>query len=213
MFQQTINRNFTTGFPGDIVRDGPKRAKPARIMSATLGTDPGASTNRISRAFGYSGEQGSLGGGSTPTTQTYPAFVPEVEVGAPSFFGILGNAKQYALYGDASGALDPSLDLPQYANAEFYDMVTGMVVQLFNETTAAKTMNYGDGLAFVPNNITTVNNPLALPYGAIVSYPAGGTVPTGFVAIPNARVTTPQTLAASAVGALVLGEGIAQLTE
>lgn len=206
MFQKTINRNFSTGFPGDVVRDGPRRAKPARITSPTADTDPGLSTNRISRAFGYSGEQGALG-------STFAADVPEVAVGGPVFFGVLGNTKHYALMGDAAGSLDASMDLPQYANAEFFDMCTGLVIQLFNETTGAKTINYGDGLAYVPNNISTANNPLALPYGAIVSYPAGGAVPTGFVAIPNARITTPQTLAASAAGALVLGEGIAQLTE
>lgn len=212
MFQQSVNRNFTTGFPGDVVRDGPSRAKPARIASASVGSDPGLSTNRISRAFGYSGEQAALGG-TTPANSTFAAVVPDVIVGGTPFFGILGHPKHYALFGDASGALDPSLDLPQYVNAEFFDMSTGLVVQLFNETTAAKTMNYGDGLAYVPSTITVANNPLALPYGAIVSYPAGGAVPTGFVAIPNARVTTPQVLAASALNALVLGEGIAQLTE
>lgn len=213
MFQQEINRNFTTGFPGDIVRAGPTRAKPARIASATVGTDPGLSTNRISRAFGYSGEQGSFGGGTTPQTQTYPAIVPEVIVGGAVFFGILGHPKHYALLGDASGSLDPSIDLPLGSNAEFFDMATGIVVQLFNETTGAKTIGYGDGLAFVPSTITTGNNPLALPYGAIVTFARGGAAPTGFVAIPNAFITTPQSLAASAVGALVLGEGVAQLTE
>lgn len=212
MFQQAINRNFTTGFPGDVVRAGPTRAKPARIASASVGTDPGLSTNRISRAFGYSGEQGAMGG-TTPINSTFAAIVPDVIVGGPVFFGILGHQKHYALSGDAAGSLDPSIDLPQGINAEFFDMCTGLVVQLFNETTGTKAVGYGDGLAYVPSNITTGNNPLALPYGAIVSYPAGGSVPTGFVAIPNARITTPQSLAASAVGALVLGEGIAQLTE
>ncbi|WLW40818.1 hypothetical protein GNAINCEL_00036 [Serratia phage KKP 3709] len=36
MFQQTVKRNFTTGFPGDIVRDGPRRAKPGRIIAPCI---------------------------------------------------------------------------------------------------------------------------------------------------------------------------------
>jgi hypothetical protein len=210
--QLTVDRNYTAGFAGSILRAGPHRAKVARITSATVGTDPGVSTNRISRAFGWTGEQGELGG-TTPQTGVIPAEVPEVQVGGPVFFGILGNPKHYALYGDANGALDPTIDLPQYTEGEFFDMATGLVVQLFNETTATKNMAYGDGLAFVPDNITTENNPLALPYGALVSVPAGSNAPTGFVLIPNARIQTVQSLAASAVGTLVLANGIVQLTQ
>jgi hypothetical protein len=210
--QQNVNRNYTTGFPGAIVRGGPHRAKSARITSATLGTDPGASTNRVSRAFGWTGEQGEVGG-TTPTTGVVPAEVPEVIVGGAVFFGILGARLHYALHGDAASALDPSLDLPQYSEGEFFDMVTGLVVQLFNETTAVKAMAYGDGVAFVPSSISTGNNPLALPYGALVSVPAGSAAPTGMILIPNARIMTPQSLTASAAGTLVLANGIVQLTQ
>lgn len=206
--QKTVGRNYTTGFPGDIVRDGPYRAKPGRISSATVGTDPGASTNRMSRAFGFVSDL------AVPTGDiTNAALAVNVAVGAPIFYGVLGNPKEYALYGGASGPLSPTIDLLTGVNASFFDMVTGMVMELYNETTAAKTVNFGDGVAFVPNTITVGNNPLALPYGALVSFPAGGAAPTGMVIIPNARVMNGFSLVASAAGALISGDTIVQLTQ
>lgn len=206
-FQQTVNRNYTTGFPGELVKDGPTRAKTARITSATLGVDPGASTNRMSRAFGYSGDEG-------PQGTTYSALEQTAAVGAAPFFGILGNPKRYALLGTTSGGpLAPSVDLPLGEVGEFFDMATGLICELFNETTATKAMTYGDGIAFVPNTISTGNNPLALPYGALVSFPAGGSAPTGFTVIPNARLINTGSLAASGVGALISTYTETQLTQ
>jgi hypothetical protein len=204
MFQTTVNRAYTPGFAGQIVRHGPQRAKPARIVSATLGTDPGASTNRISRVFGYSQEIPELG--NSPVVQE-----AEVIVGGAVFFGILGNPQNQSLYGSAGNALAPSYDLPQGAEGEFFDMFTGIMWEIFNFETAAQNINYGDLLAYVPATITTANNPLALPYGALVSYAAGSALPTGLVAIPGAKVIVPLALAASAAGALVSGLTPAQL--
>lgn len=207
MFQQSVKRNYTTGFPGEVVRDGPLRAKPARIASATLGADPGASTNRVSRAFGYNTDlplQGS----------TFAAMESSVVVGGARFFGILGHPKRYALQGTTNGGtLAPSLDLPQYAEGEFFDMVTGMIMELFNETTGAKTTTFGDQVAYVPNTISAGNNALALPYGALISVAAGAAAPTGMQLIPNARVINTSALGASAAGALVSGYTIVQLTQ
>lgn len=206
MFQSTVYRQYTTGFPGEIVRDGPTRGKIARISSATVGTDPGASTNRISRAFGYSGQVPATG-------QTNSAQEALVAVGAPVFFGVLGNPKRYALYGTNGGSLSPSLDLPNGSEGEFFDMATGLAVEIFNATTGAETVNFGDPIGYIPNNISTGNNPNALPYGALVSWAAGSAVPTGVVQIPNARVINPVTLAASGPGALVSTYTLAQLTQ
>lgn len=214
MFQTQVNRNYTTGFPGEIVRDGPHRGKVARIYSATVGVDPGVSTNRISRAFGYTGDMGPLGEVGNSMYSVYPVDESQVEVGAPVFFGILGNPKRYALLGTVNGGpLAPSLDLPMGYEGEFYDMTTGMIAELFNESTGAKTTNFGDQLAFVPNNITALNNPNALPYGALLSVPAGAAVPTGMIIIPNARVINTTTLTASEPGALVSGYTLIQLTQ
>jgi hypothetical protein len=207
-FQTVVNRNYTTGYPGEIVRDGPVRAKPGRIASLTVGTDPGASTNRISRAFGWSADTA-----MAPGSTTLAGMSPQVSVGAVPFYGILGQPKHYALQGTSSGGtLSPSLDLPLGYEGEFFDMVI-MVAELFNETTAAKTMNYGDQVAFVPNNILAANNPEALPFGALISVAAGAAAPTGMILIPNARVINPESLAASALGALVSAYTFIQLTE
>jgi len=206
-FQTTVRRQFTTGFPGEIVRDGPHRAKPARITSLTVGADPGASTNRVSRAFGWSGDMPALG-------STYAVMEGTVAVGGPVFYGILGHPKHYSLSGTVSGGpLAASLDLPQYAEGEFFDMATGIVTELFNETTGAKTSAFGDQIAYVSNAITALQNTLALPYGALISVPAGSAAPAGFVLIPNARIMNPESLTASALGALVSGYTIAQLTQ
>lgn len=212
-FQKSVARQYTAGFPGELFRDGPTRAKPAIIVSATVGVDPGASTNRISRAFGYSADLPPVGNVANPLQSTNAVIEQQVVVGGATFFGVLFHPKHYALLGTTNGGtLAPSLDLPKYATAEFCDMGI-LVAELFNETTGAKTMNYGDGVAYVPSNITAGNNPLALPYGALVSYPAGGAVPTGMVAIPNARVVNTAALGASAVGALVSGYTAIQLTQ
>ena len=215
MFQQMVNRNYTTGFPGEFYMMGPHRGKVARIMSATVGVDPGLSTNRISRAFGWSGEQGEMGdvaGGAMYST--YAAMEEQVEVGAPTFFGILGNPKRYALLGTNNGGpLAASLDLPMGYEGEFYDMATGFIAELFNETTGTKATAYGDQVAYVMNTITALQNPNALPYGALISVPAGGAAPAGTVIIPNARVTNAQSLAASAPGDVISGYTIIQLTQ
>ncbi len=206
-FQQSVLRQYTTGFPGEIVRDGPQRAKPARIVSETIGTDPGASTNRISRAFGYSSEVAAQG-------STRAAMEAQVVVGGAVFFGVLGHPKHYALNGTAAGgSLAPSLDLPKGALGEFFDMATGLVAELFNHTGGSLNINYGDQVAFVPAGISAANNAMELPYGALIALPPGAAVPTGMVLIPNARVINPITLGASAVDALVSGYTLIQLTQ
>lgn len=204
--QTQVNRAYVPFFAGQAVREGPKRAKIARIVSATLGTDPGASTNRISRAYGYSQEIPELG--NSPVVQE-----AEVIVGGANFFGVLGHPQRYALYGQAGNSLAASYDLPQGAEGEFYDMHTGLGIELFNFTTGAVTPNFGDPVGFVPSNISTANNPLAAPYGALVSWAAGSAAPTGVVQIPNARIVVPVSLAASAAGALVSGLTVVQLTQ
>nr|DAP64225.1 MAG TPA: hypothetical protein [Caudoviricetes sp.] len=197
MFQQKVNRSYTSGFAGEISRDGPLRGKVARIVSETIGTDPAKSTNRVSRVFGYKGEQGLQG-------QTLSARVPEVVVGGASFFGVLFHPKHSVLNGTVSGGpLAASYDLPKGYEAEFADMAF-LHAEIFNETTAAKDVNYGDTLAYVSTATTAAQNPLALPLGAIVSVPAGAQVPDGFSVLPNSKVINPiKGLAASAAGAVI----------
>jgi len=95
MFQQTVNRQYTTSFAGELLRDGTVRAKPARITSATIQAD--GSTNRVSRVFGYSADYqiptAALQRGAAVDTA-------EVVVGGADFFGILFHPKHYVLRGN-----------------------------------------------------------------------------------------------------------------
>lgn len=203
--QTTVKRAYTTGFQGQIVRFGPTRGKVARIVSATVGTDPAASTNRMSRVFGYSAD-GSVEG------STLAADLDLVVLGGTDFYGILGHPERYALYGQAGNSLAPSIDLPQGTEGEFFDMFTGMVCEIFNSTTGAVTMNYGDTLAYVPVGISGANNTTVIPIGGLVYVPAGGSVPTGMLAVPgNPKIVTQTPLGASAVGAPVSALAIVQM--
>jgi hypothetical protein len=209
MFQKTVNRQYTTGFPGDIVRDGPQRAKPGRIDSDL--TKPLA-RNTISRAFGWKSDEPPLGT-NNPAGYNYTSLDAVVAVGGPVFYGVLGHPKHYALQGTAQGGpLAATIDLPNGFEGEFFDMATGIVVEVYNETTAAKNITYGDKLAYVPNNIDPAKNPNNLPYGAIVTY--NGALPDGFIPIPNGFVAqTIQGLAASGPNNQVSTYAIVQLTQ
>lgn len=205
--QTTVNRAYTSGFAGQINIDGPKRAKAGRVNSATVGTDPAFSTNRMSRAFGYNGEV-SLGGAAVGVARE-----ALVIVGGAVFFGVLGNPNAQVLYGAAGNALQASMDLPIGAEGEFFDMATGIVGELFNETTASKTMTVGDQVAFVLNTITGGQNLQVLPYGALVSVARGSAAPAGMQLIPNAQIANDCVIGASAVGAPVSALTTIQLTQ
>jgi hypothetical protein len=202
--QTSVQRAYTTGFAGQLVNDGPRRAFAARITSATVGTDPAASTNRMSRAFGYSGEVPATG-------TTVAAREVTAAVGGTSFLGILGHPQHHALYGSNGNALASSMDLPIGAEAEFFNMFTGMIVELFNETTATKAMAFDDQVAYCPSNITVGNNAQAIPYGGLISVPAGSAAPTGFLLIPNAKIINAASIGASSAGAPVSVLSIIQL--
>jgi len=209
MFQKTVNRQYTTGFPGDIVRDGPKRAKVGRILSNLANP---LAKNTISRVFGYTNDEPPLGNGPG---FNYSSLDAVVAVGGPIFYGVLGHPKHYALQGtDAGGPLAATIDLPNGFEGEFFDMVTGMVVELFNDTAAAKDIVFGDLLAYAPNNISGANNPNSVPFGGIITYKVGAAVPTGYTAIANAKVVQSiPGLAASAPGVPVSTYAIVQLTQ
>lgn len=205
MFQKSVNRQYTTSFAGELLRDGTVRAKPARIVSATVGSD--GSTNRVSRVFGYSASYSI----PDPALLKGAAFdTPEVVVGGANFFGILFHPKHYVLRGTAGDSLAASLDLPQGSEGEFLDATAGLCVEIYNASTSAATVTYRDKLAYVPVGISGANNPLGLPLGAIVAYTT--TLPTGLVAIPNAFVSSDSLqMAASASGALVATLAMVQL--
>jgi hypothetical protein len=201
--QQTVRRAYTGGFAGQLSADGPRRAKPGRIQSDTIGADAAKSTNRMSRAFGF------LSDFPSPTDSfAGTGYVATVTVGGANFFGILGQPTSYALFGSAGNSLAPSQDLPKGAVGEFFDMATGLIVELFNETTAAKNITFGDGVAYV-----TGADAQGVPLGGLITFPAGGSAPAGSVAIPNARVMNTLSMVASAAGAPVSALAVVQLTQ
>jgi hypothetical protein len=203
--QTSVKRAYTTGFQGQIVRVGPTRAKVARIVSASIGADPAASTNRMSRVFGYSAD-GSVEG------STLAADSDLVVLGGTDFYGILGHPERYVSYGQIGNALAPTIDLPQGTEGEMFDMFTGMVCEIFNNTTGAVTMTYGDTLAYVPVGIPGADNLMVIPLGGLVYVPAGSAVPTGMLAVPgNPKIVTTTPLGASADGAPVSALAIVQL--
>ncbi len=203
MLQTTVRRAYTGGFAGQMSADGPRRAKPGRIQSDTVGTDAAKSTNRMSRAFGYISDY------PNPTDiQAGTGYVATVTVGGNKFFGILGHPQHYALYGVAGDTLAPSMDLPKGAEGEFFDMCTGLIVEVFNEATAIKNITFGDQVAYI-----TGVDPQGVPLGGIIAVPAGGNAPAGSVLIPNARFMQTLSIPASAAGAPVSGLATVQLTQ
>lgn len=191
--QTTVQRAYTTGFAGQVVRTGPVRAKPARILSATLGGD-GYSTNRMSRVFGYNSDI------SVPGGSTVAADADSVVVGGTNFYGVLGNPQHHVLYGSSGNSLAPSMDLPQGAEGEFFDMVPGIVAEVFNPGGGVQAVAPGDILAYVPVGISGANNPDSIPLGGLVWVAKGGAAPTGMLLVPNAKIITVGSIAASGVG-------------
>jgi hypothetical protein len=201
--QTVVNRAYTGGFAGQLSADGPRRAKPGRIMSPTVGADAAQSTNRMSRAFGY------LSDNPSPTDpQAGTGYVANVVVGGNKFFGILGQPTSYALYGKAGDTLAASMDLPLGAVGEFFDMATGLIVEAFNETTAVKNITFGDQVAYI-----TGVDPQGVPLGGLITVPAGSAAPAGSTLIPNARVMTTLSIAASAPVAPKSALIVVQLTQ
>ena len=123
-FQSTVRDDQTTGIVGEIIFDGPTRAKPLNVNSS------GATPNTIGKAFTYiTGQDQEAAAGSA---------------GGGAFAGILANPKVYASAGTASGTLEPTLDLPDNTNAEFLTMGT-MIVEL----TVVGTGAIGEGIFYV----------------------------------------------------------------
>lgn len=204
-FQQMVNRAYTTGFVGEIVRDGPQRARVGRILAPAV-----AAPNRIGRVFGYSEDLSVVG--VNAASQTLAADAPGVVVGGPAYFGVLGHPKHHALQGVAGNALGPTYDLPTGVEAEFFSMATGLIVEIANQGVAAVDVKVDWALAYVTSATTAAQNPNGLELGTIVAYDPAGAVPDGFTPIPGSRVMNPISIAASAPGAVVAGVTWVSLT-
>jgi len=205
-FQRSVARNFPVGFPGEIVRDGPTRAIAARVATSSKAGTPRFVGNRVGHVFGYVGEVPVSG-------KTQAALVSTVEVGGANYAGIFIHPKHHVLQGTiAGGPLAASLDVPDATEIEVANMVTGLVVQIYNHTKAVKTIVAGDDLYYVSTATTDLEDDLILPLGAIISVAKGGAAPAGFTKI-NGQVMNSISLVASAVGAVVAGLTIIQTVQ
>lgn len=204
--QHTVNRNYATGLIGEILRDGPIRANPARI------TNPTQTPNRVGRAFTYVTE-----GAQTGTT--FAMMDQRVTPGGTGqFFGILGIPKHYVLYGtdnptagEMAGPLSPVHDLPNGSEGEFINMGI-MYLKVRNGADAAGPIPYKAKVyyciaaeaataGFGATNIDDL--------GALYVFPAGTPPATQFAEVPRAFVTNALPSLAPAAGA----DTIVQLTE
>ncbi|WVW37749.1 putative structural protein [Aeromonas phage Gekk3-15] len=204
--QQSVRRSFGTGLVGEVLNDGPQRAKVARIVS-TGTTAP----NRVGRAFTYSAEK---------QEQTFAAIAQEVTVGgAGVFYGILGTPKHYALYGtnspasgEQAGPLSPTLDLPQGAEAEFFDMAI-MLLEVTNGNDTQGNVGFGAQVYYciaakAASSGFVATTASDLGKLAVFHTPTGIDV-TQWAAVPNAR----SMLALPAMAAGASAQTKAQLTQ
>ncbi|WLW40819.1 hypothetical protein GNAINCEL_00037 [Serratia phage KKP 3709] len=112
-----------------------------------------------------------------------------------------------------------AMALPLGAEGEFFDMVTGLIVQLFNPgTTAAQTVNFGDGVAYVRADADATKletlNAAGVPAGGLVAVPQGTTLDGDvFITIPNARIQEAHALPQSASAQPASVFAIVQLTQ
>lgn len=152
-FQTTVNLEQGFGVPGDIHTSGPTRAEVLIINSS------GAANN-----YGYA--------------YTKDATTNIARVGGTALFaGILGNGKQATLNGTASGALAPTLAVPDYSHGDLFTM--GDIV-----VRVASACKIGDYVVYntTTGELSTVTNPATpgagkalVPNAVIYRYPVTAT--------------------------------------
>lgn len=187
MLQSSVRRQFATGLSGEIIADGPLRAKPARITSNGVATP-----NRIGRAFTYAADKGGTGA-------TVAMLSQEVIVGGVgAFFGILGIPKHYALYGtnspavgEQAGPLSPTMDLPQGSEGEFVDMGI-MLLDVTNGNDTSGVVPFGGELYYCTTAKVAAAGfvaTTAADLGKLYSFhtPAGVDL-TKWAKVPNAQI-------------------------
>ena len=143
-FQTTVRQEQTFGFVGEIIEDTPHRARPGIIVSGD------AANNVIARAFTQVNNQDD-----------------QVQAGGTGYFaGIFINSKNQVTAGAATGALDPTLTVPNRTQGEF--LYSGVVI-----VEISNAANIGDNVYY--DNTT----------GALQ---AGTSAPSGHTQVPSARV-------------------------
>lgn len=183
-FQKTVNRQYTQGWVGSPLNDGPTRARPARIAGVA------GAPNRIGRAFAVSADIPAMG-------TTNPA-IEQIAVvgGAGAFLGVLCNPKHYALFGTASGGpLDATYDLPDGTEGEFMDMgILPLAVANWAASGGSTTVDMTTKLYYVIKAAAAATGCLltaTADLGRIVALPGVATPDaTIFAPLPGSKLTT-----------------------
>ncbi|SAH61367.1 Uncharacterised protein [Enterobacter hormaechei] len=185
-FQNSIPRNYVKGYIGEMIqhnRDYPYLVKPGRFNNFQTSAP-------ISLAFGIASEQEVGAPLKSPINDMFgfAAKVEAVEPGGTAYYGILINPKHYALSGDGENILAPTYRPADGSiEGEFVEWCAGVIVGLFNETAADKTVLAGSQLAYRIIGDTTSPN---IPFGGLISVAPGAAAPAGFKIIPDSCVNT-----------------------
>lgn len=226
MFQKTVQRQFTKGFIGEVVRDGVLRAKPGRIESPTLSNGFGLVYGFKTASATYAQQTGTPGlpeadkvvnttraaadGQPAVNASGLAGEVFAVVVGGAPFFGILSHPKHNALSGTPNGSLEPTYTLPIHTEAEFVDCSSGLVVGLYATETANQTAKYGDKLMYATADYAAAS----IPAGGITLYAekSAGVIADGFALLPGAFVIDPVSVVKGSSTAASFAATVIQIT-
>ena len=168
-----VNVYNTIGIPGEIAFDGPQRAGPANIVAS-------GNPNVIGYAY-------TLNAGGDPNPGASSPAPSSVRVGGTGLFaGILVNPKSYTTSGTTSGALMPSLALPDNSIGEFLGMG-----EIFVALPAAAAI--GDSVYY--DNTTGA-------LGSVTNFVGTGSITTTVLTI------TATTAGALGIGSVVTGPNV-----
>jgi len=166
-FQSTVSATIGFGVVGELALDGPLRARPARLDSAS------AANNVVGRAFTIKDD-------ATASFETSDDPQPlDVQAGGTGVFaGILANPKVYPLYGTAGDSLAASLTLPNNQMVELVQETAGIIIAV------GAACAIGDWVWF---SQTT---------GALQTTAPNAAAPGGTTRVPNGRITRYESAAA-----------------
>lgn len=166
-FQSTVSTTIGFGVVGELALDGPLRAQPARLDSAS------AANNVVGRAFTIKDD-------ATASFDTSDDPQPlDVQAGGTGVFaGILANPKVYPLYGTAGDSLAASLTLPNNQMVELVQETSGIIIAV------GAACAIGDWVWF---SQTT---------GALQTTAPNAAAPGGTTRVPNGRITRYESAAA-----------------
>lgn len=181
-FQKSINIFTALGVPGELSFDGPIRSKSYILFSS-------GTANLVGNAYTVSAQPNVDPVGNSSLS-------PTAQVGGSGVFaGILVNPKAYAAVGTtALGPLAPTLQVPDYTQAELLDMGEVFV-------NLPGPANIGDLVTFDPltgnlNSITPTSS-----FTASIA-------PGGSAGVPDVLTVTALTAGSIQVGALIAGAGV-----